>query len=139
MKFADANIFLYAFLEPKKKMAGKQSSLRQESKNIVTRIEKGERVITSVVQLSEISNILEARTSRKFSREIMESMLLNENIEIIEVSKELYAAALELAKIYDISINDCIAIEVMKINNIKEIYSFDSDFDKADGIKRIMH
>ena len=80
MKFADANIFLYAFLEPKKKMAGKQSSLRQESKNIVTRIEKGERVITSVVQLSEISNILEARTSRKFSREIMESMLLNENI-----------------------------------------------------------
>ncbi len=110
MKFADANIFLYAFLEPKKKLAGKQSSLRQESKNIVTRIEKGERV-----------------------------MLLNENIEIIKVSKELYAAALELAKIYDISINDCIAIEVMKINNIKEIYSFDSDFDKADGIKRIMH
>lgn len=138
MRFVDANVFLYAFLEPKKRLAGKQSVLKQESRDIVTRIEGGERVITSVVQLSEISNILEARASRKYAREIIESILFNENIEISGVKKETYAAASELAKIYDISINDCVAIEIMKANDIKEIYSFDSDFDKADSIRRIV-
>ena len=137
MRFIDANVFLYAFLEPRGELTEDEMKLKQASKSIVLRVEKGEKVITSVVQISEVSNVLEARASNKVAREIIESILLNENIDIQEVNKGLYAASLELAKIHDIGINDCVALAVMQTNSIKEIYSFDTDFDKIEGIKRI--
>ena len=137
MRFADANIFLYAFLHPKERLAEKQTILKTTAKSIVTGMEKDEKVITSVVQLSEICNILEARASHRFAQEVIESILLNDNIEIAEVSKETYVASVELAKLYNININDCVALAVMQSRNIKEIYSFDADFDKIEGIKRV--
>ena len=36
-----------------------------------------------------------------------------------------------------LSLTDCTAIHTMKENNIREILSFDDDFDKVDGIVRI--
>lgn len=137
MRFADANIFLYAFLYPKEKLNEKQSAIKMISKNIVGRMEKDEKVVTSTVQLSEICNILESREPHKFAQEVIESILLNDNIEIAEVGKETYMTSLELAKTYNIGINDCVALAVMNEKNIKEIYSFDSDFDKIEGIKRL--
>lgn len=137
MRFIDANVFLHAFLEPPRKLTESEKTLKQSSKDIIRRIEKTERVVTSVIHLSEISNVLESRGSNKITREIIESILFSENIHIAEVNKELYGASLEMAKIYDIDINDCAALAIMKMNNIKEIYSFDSDFDKIEEIKRI--
>lgn len=137
MKFVDANIFLYASIKPKRVISDKIKHIKEKSVEIVKRISKGEKALTSVVHISEISNILEDRISNKFAQEILENIIFDENIEIAEVNKEIYATSLELAKIHDISINDCVAAIIMKLNNIKEIYSFDSDFDKIEGIKRV--
>lgn len=137
MRFVDANVFLHAFLESTGKLTGSERTIKQSSKDIIRRIEKGERVVTSVIHLSEISNILESRSSNKIAREIIESILFNENVQITEVNKELYNISLEMAKIHDIGINDCVALTVMQANGIKEIYSFDADFDKIEGIKRV--
>lgn len=136
MRFADANVFLYAFLKTERKLSEKDVKLKQASKSIIERVEKSEKVLTSVVHLSEISNILESMMSSN-ALDIIESILMNENIEIVEVNKDMYATATELSKIYKVSLNDCIAIIIMKTNGINEIYSFDSDFDKIDGIKRV--
>ncbi len=135
-RFVDANIFLYAFLKTERKLSEDSTRLKRASKYIIQRIENGERVLTSVVHLAETSNILESMTSDS-STEIVESILLNENIEIAEVDKEIYTTAIELAKIYKISLNDCVAVVIMKTHGVSEIYSFDDDFDKIDGIARV--
>lgn len=135
-RFIDANVFLYAFISTKRKLSEKDSKLKQASKAIVERIEKGEKVMTSAVHLSEISNVLED-VMPKSAIEIVESIVLNENIEIVSVGKEEYAASLEMAKIHGAGINDCVAAVIMSEKNIKEIYSFDTDFDKITGITRI--
>lgn len=36
-----------------------------------------------------------------------------------------------------LGVNDALAIAYMKMHGINEIYSFDTDFDKLEGIKRI--
>jgi len=137
MRFVDANVFLYAFLKTGRKLSEKETRLKRISSGIIERIEKGEKVLTSAVHISEVSNMLESLTSKETTQEIVESVLLNENIEIAEVGKGIYMASLELAKIHKVSINDCVASIIMKAKNISEIYSFDNDFDKIDGIVRI--
>ena len=137
MRFVDANIFLYAFLKTGRKLSEREIMLKRVSRNIVERIEKDEKVLTSAVHVSEVSNMLESLTSNETTYEIIESVLLNNNIEIAEVGKEIYVAALEIAKTHKVSINDCVASVIMNTKNVSEIYSFDSDFDKIDGIIRI--
>ncbi|MGB9741417.1 MAG: type II toxin-antitoxin system VapC family toxin [Candidatus Bathyarchaeia archaeon] len=58
-----------------------------------------------------------------------------ENVKINGVTKEVYFAATELGENLKLDPNDALAVDVMRSNNIKEIYSFDEDFDKVDGIK----
>lgn len=137
MRFVDANVFLHAFLQPKGKLAAAENDVKQSAKTIIRRIEDEEKAVTSAVHISEVSNVLESQSSNKISRDIIESILLDENIEIVGVDKELYVASLELAKIHEIGINDCVALNVMQIKKIKEIYSFDADFDRIEGIKRV--
>ncbi|MBI2076135.1 MAG: type II toxin-antitoxin system VapC family toxin [Candidatus Aenigmarchaeota archaeon] len=137
MKFIDTNVFLHAFLQPKGKLTEVERYVKQNAKNIIRRIENGEKTITSAVHISEVSNVLESRSSNKVAREIIESIILNENITIAEVNKNIYISSIEFAKIHDININDCAAVTIMKLSNTKEIYSFDSDFDKIEGIERI--
>lgn len=137
MRFADSNVFVHAFLKTERKLSEKDMRLKRASKEILERVEKNEKVMTSVVHLSEISNILESLASNELACEIIESILLNENIEVAEIDKGAYTTALELAKTYKISLNDCVACVAMKKNGIGEIYSFDADFDNIDGIRRI--
>ncbi|MBO3840694.1 MAG: type II toxin-antitoxin system VapC family toxin, partial [Candidatus Brockarchaeota archaeon] len=57
--------------------------------------------------------------------------------EIRGVPKEDYFAAVELSRDLHIDPNDALAIDVMKTSDITEIYSFDEDFDKIEGITRL--
>ena len=60
LRFIDASAILYAVIEPKKPLSKQLTNLKSNAKNILKRINEGEQVITSVVHLSEVSNILEA-------------------------------------------------------------------------------
>ncbi|MEM2971294.1 MAG: type II toxin-antitoxin system VapC family toxin [Candidatus Bathyarchaeia archaeon] len=53
------------------------------------------------------------------------------------VSKEAYFAATELGDDLKLDPNDALAVDVMRLNGINEIYSFDEDFDKVEGIRRL--
>lgn len=136
MRFVDANIYIYASLKTERKLSEKDLKLKSVSKLIVDRIDKNEKVLISAVHISEISNVLEDIMPLN-ALEAIESILMNENVQVAEVDKEIYTTALELAKMLKISINDCVASVIMKTYGIDEIYSFDSDFDKIDGITRI--
>jgi len=137
VKFIDANIFLYAYLKPKRKLKEHEVKIKEEAKKIIKKVNMGEEVIISTVHFSEIANILEENIPLEKAIEIEESILLKKNIKFIEINRKDYINSLETAKKYKIGLNDVLAYTVMREHGIKEIYSFDKDFDKLPGITRI--
>jgi hypothetical protein len=134
MRFIDTNVFLYAVVKPKGKVSEKILERKERSKRILLRIENGEEVITTVVHLSEITNILEARVNLATALKFVENLLLAENLRILPVSQEDYLRALLIAKEKNVSINDALAYLKMREINVKEIYTFDDDFRNLDVI-----
>jgi predicted nucleic acid-binding protein len=82
----------------------------------VRRINEGERVGMTVAQLVEVANVLE-----KYM-----------------VDRETCVEALKVATEKRVELTDAIAYVVMLRHGVGEIYSFDADFDKLEGIKRVM-
>ncbi len=60
-----------------------------------------------------------------------------DNIKIRDVTREAYFAATELGEDLRLEANDALAVDVMRANNIEEIYSFDEDFAQIEGISRL--
>ena len=68
---------------------------------------------------------------------ILTTLYSLENLKIVGITEEEYLIAIELMKKYKIDPNDCLAIYIMKKEGIKEIYSFDKDFDKIEEIRKL--
>ena len=56
---------------------------------------------------------------------------------IVDVTKDDYLSAIELVNELKMDPNDCLAVEVMRCEDINEIYSFDKGFDDVVGIKKV--
>ena len=136
--FVDANVFVYAFLKTRRQLQPNELEIKQAAKNIVSRISKGEKVITSVVQFSEVCNVLEDHLPSKEAILLEKGLLYRENISICEVSEEDYIKAVSTAEDHKVGINDALAYVLMKVKAIQAIYSFDKDFDVFTDIHRII-
>ena len=136
MRFLDANIFIYAFYKPKGRLTEKQKFMKEKAKEIVRKLIEGkEKFITTVVHISEVANILEKALSIEALNSILTTLYSLENLKIVGITEEEYLIAIELMKKYKIDVNDCLAIYIMKKEGIKEIFSFDKDFDKIEEIR----
>lgn len=136
MKFIDANVFIYAFSAVRRTLKPHEIAIKEQAKTIIRKIGDGEKVIISVVHISEILNYFE-EVSLELSIAILENIMANENIMIQPVSEEDYFIAKELAKKLKVGINDCLALHIMDKNGIEYIYSFDKDFDRVSFVKRL--
>ncbi len=136
MRFIDANVFIYAFLKAKATPDGKKA--KESAQAMLSRVENGEKVFTTIVHLSEVANIFEDKLPFDQQKRFFESIMLCKNIEIKEASKEFYNLAIEYAMDNKIGINDALAVIVMQKENVSEIYSFDSDFDEVAGLTRLI-
>jgi predicted nucleic acid-binding protein len=132
--FVDANVFVYAFLKPKRKLQPHEQKIKDAAKKIVTRINEGEETVTSVVHFSEICNILEDHFPFKEAYSIEKGLLLMDNIAIKEVSEEDYLKALAIAEDQQVGANDALAYVLMQEAGITRIYSFDKDFNEFKDI-----
>jgi len=132
MRFIDSNIFLYAIIKPKGKIDPEILERKEKSRKILLRIKAGEEVVTTVVHLSEVANILEAKANIHASINLVKEVLLAKNIIVLPVSTMDYLKAVVLAEEKKVSINDALAYLKMKENNIKEIYTFDEHFRNLD-------
>lgn len=65
MRFVDASVFVYAFLKPRRELTPREVEVKERAKNIVRRINEGERSGITVAQLVEVANVLE-----KYMREV---------------------------------------------------------------------
>ena len=91
MRFIDANVFLYAVVKPRGSASGEVLERKEKAKRILRRVESGEEtVITTVVHVSEVANILEAKAGLETALSFIENMLLAENVEILPVLYEDY-------------------------------------------------
>ena len=58
---------------------------------------------------------------------------------VVFLTDKDYNESLNLFKFYNLSVNysDCTILKTMMDNNVSVVVSFDSDFDKINGIRRI--
>jgi len=112
--------------------------MKELSKKIISNVSQGkERVVTTVIHLSEIVNILKHGLPLDQVTTIVRGLLMLENVKILEVNRDSYFAANELGEDLRLDANDALAIDTMRTNGVQEIYSFDEDFDQVEGIKRL--
>jgi predicted nucleic acid-binding protein len=137
MRFLDANVFIYAYYKPKRELTEKQKEMKKRSKEIIRRINEGEDVITTVVHLSEVSNILKRALSMEDLYSLLIGLFSMDNVRIVDVTVEDYLGAIELMNELKMDPNDCLAVEVMRCEDINAIYTFDMGFDGVAGILRV--
>ncbi len=137
VRFIDASVFVHAYLKPKRPLKTVEVEIKEAAKKIVTRVNGGERVITTVVHLGEISNVLEDHLPLEDALGIERALCLRENITIVGVSYEDYVSALDEAERHEVGVNDALAYVMMKKHGADEVYSFDKDFDRFEDVKRL--
>jgi predicted nucleic acid-binding protein len=138
MRFLDANVFIYAYYKPKKQLTQKEKQMKEHAKKIVSSVSQGkEQVTTTVVHLSEIVSILKHGIPPDQLTTTIRGLFMLDNVKIMGITREAYFAAAELGDDLKLEANDALAVGVMRLNDIKEIYSFDEDFDEIEGITRL--
>lgn len=138
MRFLDANVFIYAYYKPRKQLTQKERKMKEHAKKIISDVSAGkEQVIMSVVHVSEVVNILKHGMSLDQLINLVRGLFMLDNVTIHGVTREAYFAASELGEDLKLEANDALAIDVMRVNNVKEIYSFDEDFNQIEGIIRL--
>jgi predicted nucleic acid-binding protein len=138
MKFLDANVFVYAYYKPKKQLSEKEHQMKELAKTIISNISKGkEEVMITVVHVSEVANVLKHGMPQEQLTTIIRGLFMLDNVRIMDVTKDVYFAATELGEDLKLEPNDALAIDMMRQNNITEIFSFDEHFNQIDGITRI--
>ena len=132
MRFIDANVFIYAVLKPKRVLNERVQELKTASKEIFKKVNEGEKVITTVVHLSEVANVLEDATNLSFAISFLKDILLKKNVIVERVSDKDYMECVLLAEEKRVSINDALAYLLMKRRRIEHIYTFDKHFQNLD-------
>lgn len=137
MIYLDANIFIYAYFKPKKgkSLSNKLKWCKEEAKKIVQKINEEENnYCISLIQLSEVVNLLKNVMPWENLQEFIMGLISNKSVEIIEVSKMLYINAVNKMTEYNMDSNDLSAYLLMKEKNIKEIYTFDQQYENLPDI-----
>jgi len=126
--FVDTNIFLYAIQA--------HPQFGKTSKEILKRIDGGERAVTSLINLAEICWWLEKHGKRDQIEDELKLMTSIFNLEVAPLAQEDFFLASRFVREYKIEFNDCLGLAVMKRLGLKKVYSNDPDFDKVGWLNR---
>lgn len=136
-RFVDASVFVHAFLVPKRSLQPHEQKLKSHARAIVSRLFEGEEATTSTVHFAETSNILEDRIPLADAHMVERGILLRDTIEILPATRRDLAEALVEAANAEAGITDSLAVVLMRREGLQEVYSFDRDFDRFEGIRRV--
>ena len=94
MRFLDSSVFLYAYLAPRRRLSPREARMKEAAKSIIIRVDEGsEEILTSVVHISEIVNIVEARLGLQASLRLLARILELDNVRIAGVDRSDYEKA----------------------------------------------
>jgi len=136
MRFVDFDIFLHALLIPRRKLTVEEQRVKDESKDIVKRIEEGEEVAMTTAHLSEIVNIIETGLGLQKSLGFLIWVITRSNLLIYSTTVEDYETAMTIAEENNISANDALAYLFMKRRGLTEICSFDRHFNYLNDVTK---
>jgi predicted nucleic acid-binding protein len=131
MRFIDTNLFIRYFTRDDEEKAQKVLAL-------LKRVEKDkERITTSPLVIFETIFTLESfyKVPKKETKELILPILKLKGLKLS--NKEIYEQALDIHVKKNISFTDAFNSAYILRKGIKEIYSYDEDFDKIEGIKRV--
>ena len=131
MRFIDTNLLLRYFTRDDEEKAQKVLAL-------LKRVEKAEEKVTiSSLVIFETVFTLESfyKVPKKEIKELILPILNLRGLKLPD--KETYHQALDIYANKNISLTDAFNTAFCLRKGIKEIYSYDEDFDKIEGIKRI--
>ncbi len=136
-RFVDASVFVHAYLRPKRTLKSHEREIKTGAKAIVSRINEGEAVVTSVVHFAETANLLEGWMPAADAREVQAGLLGRGTMRILAVERTDLLEALSLGTEVGVGTSDALAAGLMEREGIREVYSFDRDFDRIPGIRRV--
>jgi predicted nucleic acid-binding protein len=129
---------VYAYYRPRRALNDEERQMKEEAKAVIERVNSGEeQVLTSVVHISEASNILKRRMPLSELAELVSGLLTNENVQVEGVTPEEYLGATESAQDLGVDPNDSLAVSLMRRHQIRDIFTFDSGFDRVEGVNRL--
>ncbi len=116
-------------------LADKKDQWHDNALRVLDRIE-GEMVVSDLI-ISESVSSIGNRAGGKAGKKLYELFL--DNCQIEYVNEELLHEGMKIFLKYDgrLSVLDSVSVAIMKKRKISRIISFDSDFDKVKGIKRV--
>lgn len=127
MIFVDASYVIALIVE--------KDQWHHDAINLLDRLKSEDKIITEAMiieSLNLIGSCHGGKVGYLTFKYIMDNFNVFKSDTLLEESIRYYLK-------YDgtLSLADCTAIHAMKENNIHEIFSFDDDFDKVDGILRV--
>ena len=136
-RFVDASVFVHAYLRPRRDLKSHERQIRARARSIVTRINAGEETLTSTVHLGELANVLEDWMPLDDARAVLRGLCSRRSIEILPSDRRDLIEALTVGSESGVGMTDALAVVLMWDRGASEVYSFDKDFDRFEGIRRI--
>ena len=130
-RFIDTNLFIRYFTRDDERKA-------EEVLKLLKRVERNEeKVITSPLVVFETVFTLESyyKVPRDEIKKLLQSIFTLRGLKLD--FREIFESALELYSERKISFADAFNACFMEKQGVEEIYSFDEDFDKIEGIRRV--
>lgn len=90
-----------------------------------------------MVHLSETVNILKHGMDQPKLADLVVQLLSLDNLRMETVDRNQYLAAAELGRDLNRDPNDALAVLVMREHKLREVYTYDGDFDELEGIVRL--
>ncbi|MEX2703593.1 MAG: type II toxin-antitoxin system VapC family toxin [Candidatus Baldrarchaeia archaeon] len=128
MRYVDVNVFVY-WLTSDPKFGGRATE-------IIKRIEKGEKALTSTLTVWLTHIVLKNATENYSEENLLKSFKELTGLKIVDLTFKDFEKALTYSKEYNLDLEDSIHFAVAIRFGIREIYSNDEDFDKT-PLKRI--
>jgi len=117
-------------------LADRKDQWHTQAKKL-TDILSHEPIIISDLIIAEVLTVIGKRSGGKAGERLYHYFI--DNCRIISADEKILQESVPVYVHYDgaLSLSDAVSVCIMKRNNIKKILSFDSDFDKIEGIVRI--
>jgi predicted nucleic acid-binding protein len=124
--FADSSYFIA--------IADKKDQWHERARELS---KKAQKMIATELVLSESVTAVGARGGGKAGMALYE--YVSDNCQVAFADKEMLDRAMKIYLMYDgtLSLADAVSLVVMEDYDIKNILSFDSDFDRVKGITRL--
>ncbi len=133
MRFVDANVLIHAAVD-------QDPRAHQHSSTLVDKLQRGQEdvFVTELVLAEVAASLRSARTGRLSHAQIAEflrPLLSLPSVHMLD--KQIWPRSLELFEIRRVDLADAHIMALIERDGNADVYSFDTDFDRIPGIRRV--